>query len=328
VNVAFKAVIALAPTDSRLDSLGASLVPEEYAFMTVLPAGDGDVSSNDGAKFYDTQRPSPFKSQLYAHNTGHNYFNREWPNNDGVPSGLIHSRAAHERILSAYGCAFLRAFLLGHTTTGFLTYRQLPAGVASADVHLSFEWAEQNTVDDHQQMNTIHTNSQGGATQQIGGLVADEHQFSQISGALSQYNSTFFGNTLGMVAECRERMGVFRSELIGGEIPTDGTEIWIRAAEVYGGGALPAGATGFELGLEDRSGTTVWVDSDEVGGLPRPYEHPWSVKTMLKTLRFPLGCFIDSNPRFQASNLRAILLRCNRGDQRSLAFDVLQIVRE
>lgn len=257
-----------------------------------------------------------------------NHLNWEWPNNDGVPSGAILSRVAHERILSAYGCAFWRALLLGHPTLGFLTYRQLPSGVAASHVHLSFEWEKQLTVDDHQQANTIHTNSLGGPTQQIGGLVADEYRFSQIAGPIPQFNGTFYGNTIGMVAECRERSGVFRSELTRQDISPEGAEIWLRAAEVYTGGSLPPGPTGFELGLEDRNGTVVWIDSDAVGGLPRPYERPSVMKTMLKTLRFPLACFQEGNPRFQANRLRAVLLRCNRGDRRPLAFDVLQIVRK
>ena len=35
------------------------------------------------------------------------------------------------------------------------------------------------------------------------------------------------------------------------------------------GSNVPAGATGFKLGLEDKNGGRAWVDSDEVGGLPR-----------------------------------------------------------
>ena len=52
-GVSFKGVISLAPTDA-----GASTGrPSGYAFMTILPAGDGDVVTNDGAKFYDQPRP-------------------------------------------------------------------------------------------------------------------------------------------------------------------------------------------------------------------------------------------------------------------------------
>ena len=68
-----------------------------------------------------------------------------------------------------------------------------------------------------------------------------------------------------------ERPGVFRSQL---DTPRDlrGREIWIRAAEVYDGKAVPDGATGFLLGLEDASGVLAWTDSDLVGALPRPLD--------------------------------------------------------
>ena len=50
--------------------------------MTILPAGDGDVVTNDGAKFYDQAGSDPFKCQLYIHKANHNYFNTEWVNDE------------------------------------------------------------------------------------------------------------------------------------------------------------------------------------------------------------------------------------------------------
>ena len=84
---------------------------------------------------------------------------------------------------------------------------------------------------------------------------------------------------------------------------------------------------------------SLWVDSDGVGGLPRPldrraydlmqYYQTDKTKTMLTTLRFPIDCF-KSSPRskitFNARRVRAVLLRLNRQDKRALAFDDLQIV--
>jgi hypothetical protein len=108
---------------------------------------------------------------------------------------------------------------------------------------------------------------------------------------------------------------------------------------VYNGASVPAGATGFMLGLEDESGAIAWVDSDGVGGLPRPLDRRAydlaqryatdKTKTMLKTLRFPVSCF-KSPPRsrkpFDPKRVVAVRLRMNRMDKRALAFDDLQIV--
>lgn len=326
-GVTVRAVLSLAPTDA-----GASTGrPRGLAFMTILPAGDGDVVSNDGAKYYDQAEAAPFKCQVYAHRTNHNYFNRQWLEDDGLGPPVM-SRHQHERILLAYGCAFYRAALAGHATTAFLSGRTLPPDVPAGDVHLSFERDGSQTVDHHDEANGIGTNSLGKPTSQSGGLTADEFVFRR--SAAGSFNATFFGNTRGMVAQSREASGQFRSQL---DDPQDlrGREVWVRAAEVYNGTSVPAGATGFQLGLEDAAGVVAWVDSDGVGGLPRPYDRRADdlmavgsdfTKTMLKTLRFPVACFRDADGRFDPSRVRAVLFRLNRMDQRALALDVLQIV--
>jgi len=318
-SVSIKCVIALAPT-----SFGPSSgQPKGYAFMTVLPAGDGDVWSNDGAKFYDKAQPEPLKSQLYVHFANHNFFNRKWPQDDSSGPPVM-SRHDHERILSVYGSAFFRTILLGHgDAVRFLSGHLTPAGVAAANVHPSFEWKDAFTVDNHEDGNGIGLNSLNLPTTQSMGLSADEYAFRQGAGA---FNSSFYGNSMGMVTQCQRVNGQFRSPLRDLTDLGD-CEVWIRGAEVFEGQPLPAGATGFELGLEDDGGSVVWVDSHGVGGLPRPYERPYGMKTMLKTLRFPGICFKDVNPEFEVGRVKAILLRCNRGDNRALAFDDLQIVR-
>jgi dienelactone hydrolase len=321
-NTKIKAVIALAPT-----SFGPSSgQPKNYAFGTILPAGDGDVWSNDGAKFYDRAIPGPYKSQLYVHYTNHNFFNRQWLHDDGDGPPVM-SRYDHERVLSVYGCAFYRSILLGHKDAAkFLSGHKLPAAVAANIVHLSFEVEDPYlTVDNHEDGNGIALNSLSLPTTQAGGLSADEYPFRRPPGA---FNSSFFGNSTGMVATPKRVNGTFRSQ-IPEKTDLSECEVWIRAAEVYNEHDVPAGATGFELGLEDNRGIVVWIDSDGIGGgVPRPYNRGSGyTKTMLKTLRFPGSCFVSANPQFEISAIRAILIRCNRSDERALAFDDLQIVQ-
>jgi hypothetical protein len=299
--------------------------------MTILPASDGDVVGNQGATFYDAAMPEPFKSQLYVHHANHNYFNRNWLNDDAVGGLPLMSRADHERILSAYGCAFFRSVLLGHATLAYLDGTLRPPAVQTGHVHLSFKRAGQTTVDDHGQGNGIVRNSMNAPTAQEMGLSADEHPFRQ--GVAGRFNDSFFGNTVGMVAQGRESASSFRSQL---ERPRDLSrhEIWIRAAEVYNGSNVQGGPTGFMLGLESASGAVAWVDSDGVGGLPRPLDRRafdlprWyaqdMTKTMPKTLRFPVRCFAARD--FDVREVVAIRLRLSRQDQRALAFDDLQIV--
>ena len=82
-----------------------------------------------------------------------------------------------------------------------------------------------------------------------------------------------------------------------------------------------------------------WINSDDIGGLPRPYRHDGTrrdrsgqligrsiIKTMLTTLRFRSACFAGPDgPNLE--RVVAIRLRLNRGPEHPLAFDDLQIVQ-
>jgi hypothetical protein len=307
-------VLSLAPTDWG----ATSGPPTGFEFQTLLPAADGDVWSNDGAKYYDRCSPPEFKSQLYVHNACHNFFNRQWLANDNGGSLPTMARHDHERVLLVYGCAFVRRVLSGHSTTGFLIGSELPPATPTPLVHLTFKWAKAPTVDDHQQNNTIAKNSLGEPTSQTA-LNADEYGMSQT--AANQFNNSFYGDSIGMVAVPKKANGTFRSQLKP-KTNVGGKEIWVRVADVFNG-TFPGTGTGFELGVELSNGTVRWVDSDDVGGVPLPFDRGSSTKSMLSTLRFPASCFQLSR---QEQVVRAILLRLNRKKARALAFDDLQIV--
>jgi hypothetical protein len=319
IGVTIRAVLALAPTNFRYWFGMPTIRPAGYAFMTILPAADGDVVDNNGAQFYDQASPDPYKSQLYVHSTNHNFFNRQWIFDDGVVPVL--ARASHERILDVYGCALFRSRLLGHPTHRFLDNTQRPTGAHTAVVRTAYMTESAVTVDNHDDGNTIAVNSLVRPTSQSGGMTADEYPFDQVAGA---FNGSFFGLTVGMVMEPKEVGAVFRSE-IGREDVRD-REVWLRVAEVVVG-PLPQTGAGFELGLEDGSGTVGWISSDAVGGVPRPFERPDRTKTMLSTLRFMPGCARPPRGTVNLEDIRAILIRETRRDLRVLAFDDLQLVK-
>lgn len=327
-GVTIRGVLALAPTNFRFWFGLSTIRPKGSPFMTILPAGDGDVVDNNGAQFYDQANPDPYKSQLYVHFTNHNFFNRQWLFDDGVGPAVV-SRADHERILTTYGCAFFRNVLLGDATDRYLAGYQKPNGVLSQHVYLSFLKKGQPIVDHHEDGNGVGMNSLGLATAQSGGLSADEFPFAQApagGGAPGAFNDSFFGQTTGMIVRPGGASRLFRSEIGNKDLRTK--EIWMRAAEVVAQqGAVPGGASGFQLGVEDVNGVTVFVDVDLVGGLPRPYARPFSTKSMLNTNRFKAECFKVGHRRLKLSNVRALLIACNRTDERALAFDDLQIVK-
>jgi hypothetical protein len=362
-GVTVKGVLAIAPTDTG----ATSGTRTGFAFMTILPAADLDLFSNEGARLYDQASADPFKCQLYVHDANHNFFNEQWISDDrdtwNTQTRTVTRRRSHitlmgkdeqKAILKAYGCAFFRTVLhrhnrplAGHHMRKFLEGLEIPPGVTRfRDVHISFERTGSTTVDDNEH-HDIRRNTRGQTNTWAGGLTAQRCEFSQTGcqvtkqvGRAITRNKPFYGNTRGMVAWSSLKSGRFKW-LLGGTMDLRGREIRIRAAEVYHGSSVPVGATGFKLGLADARDKRGFVDSDDVGGLPRPYDRraddfaiferdfdfPDFTKTMLKTLRFPVACIVArAEPSFDPTKVRAIVLWMDRNDGRALAFDQLQIV--
>lgn len=318
-GVTIRAVLSLAPVNSGANS-GR---PQGYPFMTFLPAADGDVRDNNGAQFYDQALPAAFKTQLYIDNANHNYFNREWFNDDTGGGLPIMSRGDHERFLSTYGCAFFRFALRGDPTFGYLEHRILPTSLLNQNNHVAYDVQSARIVDNYDG-HPITIDNEGQATSQLGGLVAGTFHFAQGGGA---FNTSFFGNTDGNVSQCKKRSGQFR-EPLRRSADLRKAEIRVRAAETFQG-SIPAQATGFRVGAEDDAGTIAWVDVDDVGGLSRPFDRTGfdtTTKTMLSTFRFPGSCFQAAAPRLRLRSIRAIHLELNRGDGRPIAFDDVEIV--
>ena len=331
VGVTLQSVLSLAPTDFARWFSVRELEPKGYAYMTILPAGDGDVDANDGAKFYDKSHPGPFSSQLYVRHACHNFFNRQWALNDGAGTGPpIMTRSDHEAILAAYGCALFRATLqMQPDQVRFLTGEALPGGVVTSNVDRSFRWDRAVIVDDHEQPNGIGQNTMAQPTSQSGGLSADEFTLAQTEFPLplapGQFNGSFFGRTVGVVFKPGGPNREFRSAL---KAVTDlrRAEVWIRVAEVSDEVAFE-NSTGFRLGLEDNKGNVAWVSSDGVGGVPRPYLRSDRVKSMLSTLRFRAPCFTAANAKkINLRSIVAIRINADREDRRSLAFDDLHLL--
>jgi hypothetical protein len=88
-------------------------------------------------------------------------------------------RAHHERILTAYGCAFYRSVLLGHATDQYSPAIGNPP-VCHISVYLSFMKQGQTTVDHHEDGNGIGRTPQ--PDRAVWRLNADEFLFAQALG--------------------------------------------------------------------------------------------------------------------------------------------------
>jgi hypothetical protein len=270
--------------------------------------------------------PETIKAQLYIDYANHNFFNRQWLNDDTSGGLPIMARPDHERILLTYGCAFFRNVLRGDATFSYLDHRLLPSGVQNQNIHIAFDVAGARVVDNYEG-HPITSDNEGQPTTQSGGLTAQDFPFAQVGGA---FNSSFFGNTEGNVANAKEATGDFR-EPLARPVDLRTAEMRLRAAEVYQAPNIPNSATGFRVSVEDDRGTLAWVDVNDVGGLSRPFDRRAfdnKTKTMLSTFRFPGSCFKASAPKLRIAAIRAVHLGLNRGDGRPVAFGDVEIVAE
>jgi Putative peptidoglycan binding domain len=327
-----RGIVSLAPTECGT----VTTMPTGMPYMVILPAGDGDVVTNDGAKLYDRFAPAPFKCQLYIHRTNHNRFNREWPNDDALSGAAPIPRTAHERILEVYGAAFFRQAFFAENMRPILSGAQVVAGVQNDEIFISHEINTFTTVDDHEVLPPVGTapiavNSLGGATRQAGTLTATEAALSLVSPPTSP-NGNYPGATRGMVATSPTAYGTFRSALPAA-VDLTNREVWIRAAESYDGASVPAGATRFQIGVEDHRGQIAFVSS---GDLARPFDrrlddltNPFVLadhtKTVFQTIRIPQSCLTLARPGVDMTRIAALVIRMHGPAGRRMVFDTLQI---
>lgn len=323
-GITIRGVMSAAPTDF----FATTRTPTGYSFLVILPAADSDVAMNSGAVFYDRAAATPFKCQAYVHSANHNFFNREWKTADNLNDLLpVLSRDEHERLLAAYGLPFFRFALLGHASSAAIfAGTERPAGAATCDVHLSFACQNQliRTIDDFESGVSI------GVPTQISATI---NRYVQVPNQLP--SDSYYGETAALLVASGNVHGTYRYALPTNDVHA--RHLCLRAAEHYArNSAFPPSASGFQVGLEDASGVTAWVDSDRLGGLPRPYfrkTHDLSkfrgldiTKTMPETFRFPSSMFVEVEPSLDLSNIVAVILRFDRDDERVFLFDDIFIV--
>ncbi|MFX3633649.1 MAG: alpha/beta hydrolase family protein [Candidatus Pristimantibacillus sp.] len=121
-DVQIQTVIALAPTDKKVDDLSARLTDVNY--LTIQGARDGDVNSFYGDRQYIRTSFTPgsnyFKASLYMSEANHSRFNSDWGTMDErLPGGLILNQEGmmdeEDQRLAAqiYVSAFLESTLHG-----------------------------------------------------------------------------------------------------------------------------------------------------------------------------------------------------------------------
>jgi len=119
-NFSIKAVIALAPTDTKVDGIQAKL--RNISYMVLQGSRDGDLNEYFGERQYDRASFTPdevgFKTYLHIPNANHSQFNTSWGGLDiSMPKGLLLNRSEmmlasdQRQIAKVYISAFLETTL-------------------------------------------------------------------------------------------------------------------------------------------------------------------------------------------------------------------------
>ncbi|MBH5318108.1 hypothetical protein I6N90_09840 [Paenibacillus sp. GSMTC-2017] len=119
-NVTIQSVVAIAPTDKRVDEKSANL--ENVNYLTLQGARDADVNVFYGDRQYNRvtfdERSERFKASIYIGDANHSQFNEDWGSNDErLPGGLFLNKEGmltpknQRQIAKVYISAFLEATL-------------------------------------------------------------------------------------------------------------------------------------------------------------------------------------------------------------------------
>lgn len=307
------AVISLAPVDFHGHKL------EKTPFLMILPAADGDVITNEGARIYDRSEVTAlplWKSQFYIYGADHNRFNREWLESDGAAHGFpnLLTRADQERMLRAWSVLFFDHWFRGHTANrAVFSGEAVVSGLPNDRIFPSFETADSYLVDDHQDANPW-VNTVGGAVSESGFVLFDEYPFT-LGGAA--YNSTFFHETDGLIAAWKKPKAEYFSEASGQ--PYD--FVSFRVTQVYDPLNSTVDAMAMVVGVEAGGR----FDTVTPKLIPYPYVAPFVTKSMMRTVRVPAACFVDGNNPIDLATIKGIWLAPHDRDEGILGIDQLAL---
>lgn len=313
-GMSVESVISIAPTDALQGSV------DEVPLLMILPANDGDLCDNPGAAIYDRADGGGggwFKSQLYYYGANHNFFNTEWGNEWDLPDrcGAPHPVTApgpdlpmpdqQRAAFADWAASFLEATLRGRDDLRpiFSGDGNLVGLDPGATVLPSYRRAGSLLIDDHEDAMVL-VNNLGGRVEPTDFGIYDELSLRPL--ALHRFAS-FVHDTTGAIGSWGRPSDV-RSDLNG----RDGSGVGVlslRLAQVNDSANQRNRPMVLDLEFEDARGSrSVVVPTSEVVAIPFVYAHPFATKSMLHTLRVPLGCF-GAPDNFDLGALGALSIR-------------------
>lgn len=320
-------VIALAPSDF----LGYAL--QQTPLLVILPAADGDLEDNEGARVYDRASdggaPGWFRSQQYIYGANHNFFNAQWGYDDSltIPGtmGPALTRGEQEEILKQMARGFFDLTLHGDREherflSGDATLSPLPP-----NIYTSYSRYGELVVDDFEN-NDLATNTLGRLLVHGGFYYLNEESFVGPGGG---YNMSFYHDTRGMLAVWRTPDAYFTEEVFKdvSAYPYLSLRVTQTADPVNQAYGPLSTSVGIELG---SSGVRGRISSTEVGPVPYPYDFGSYDRSMMHTLRVPTACLSHSAPEGQVVNLtrlQDITIDTDTRPDGVLGFDSISFTR-
>jgi hypothetical protein len=308
-----------------VDFHGSVLTDTPY--LVVLPAADGDVQGNDGAKIFDRAKVATagdwFKSQTYIYGACHNFFNSEWLQDDGNGPNRL-TRDQQERLLRSLTRAFFDRTLNGKVENDDVLRGVTPVADEPVDMFPSFVAKNERLVDDFENHDETVNTLTGAVTQRDFALFG---LFDFEQSAEHTYNDSFYNQTRGLVATWTQGAPRFVSAIPKGtDADMTGFDVLsLRIAQIADTLNQPIGDDfQFTIELVDANGATASFANDALGAVvPAPYARDLDTKTMPRTVRMPLSCFRAADPTAPAlalANIAEVRLHPARA-QGALAID-------
>ena len=312
-------VFSVAPTDFHGHS------NSEVPVMVVLPAADGDVWSQHGARTYDRAWSNAhlpwFKSQKYMYGANHNFFNSEWGYDEGLLGPNRLTRSQQEEVARALARAFF-----DHTLYADGGQRKLMAGDAiintlPSDIYSSYQHSVVFNVDTHEDGFAL-TNDLGLGVNPVVFGVFDEFSFSQTG---PTYNQSFFQETNGLVARW-DSSAAYKSN-VSADV-SDYPFLSFRITQVNDERNTFYGKVPTTIGIGLIGDDESRVVSSEIGRIPFPYDlsaTSYTSKSMIHTLRVPTACLAEMAPekRIDLEDVKAIKFDTDLRERGALGFDQL-----
>ncbi len=315
-----RSVVAIAPTDNNKQTL------EGPSLLVILPAADGDVATNEGARIYDRavgkNAGKWFKSQQYIYGANHNFFNREWRIDDGSGPDRI-GRSDQEAMLSAWGSALEADTLVGEDWRAVLAGDEVIRGLAPTTVLASYQHELAKVVDNYQDGNGVRLNSLG-LTVAAPGFTSFSEEL--LTGTVLTALTAWPHETTGLVAQWRTGSKAAFVSQLNATNAEPFEFLSFRASQTF---ANTPGRTFGDLlvGLNDSGGVRTEVALSGVAPIPFPYVNSTVKKAMLHTLRIPLKCFVPENGNLKLNALKEFVFSTGSSATGSIALDQLEFTR-